>query len=264
MNILDKIIASKYIEVEARKKATPIDELMEMPMLEVDTKSFAKALSVSPNFGIIAEFKRKSPSKGVINEKVNIGDVARGYTKAGAAAISVLTDELYFGGQLIDVLSARLHTNCPILRKEFIVDEYQIYEARAYGADAILLIAAALTKSKIAEFAKLAKEIDLDVILELHDVQEIDSINEYVDIIGVNNRDLKTFEVDIEKSVGMAELIPAHFVKISESGISNPESIVHLRNHGYQGFLIGETFMREADPAAALMGFIIKLREITS
>jgi len=165
---------------------------------------------------------------------------------------------------LIDVLSARLHTNCPILRKEFIVDEYQIYEARAYGADAILLIAAALTKSKIAEFAKLAKEIDLDVILELHDAQEIDSINEYVDIIGVNNRDLKTFKVDIEKSVGMAELIPANFVKISESGISNPESIVHLRNHGYQGFLIGETFMREADPAAALMGFIIKLREITS
>ena len=213
----------------------------------------------SGGWGSIAEFKRKSPSKGIINDKLTVFEVTRGYAEAGAAGLSVLTDEVFFGGSSEDLMKARAaNPETPILRKDFIIDEYQILEARAFGADIILLIAANLTPEKVKSLAKFAKNLNLEVLLEIHDKHELETaLCEDVDIVGVNNRNLKNFaEQNVNASLELADLIPKNFVKISESCISKPETIRQLQAVGYKGFLIGETFMKTENPGKALAEFI--------
>ena len=209
--------------------------------------------------GVIAEYKRKSPSKGIINDTDSVERVSVWYMQAGASALSILTDEKYFGGKNEDLMTARKFNFCPILRKDFVIDEYQIIEAKSIGADAILLIAEALEKDEVLTLAKKAKSIGLEVLMEIHTEDQLEKANEFIDIIGVNNRDLKTFKVDIENSIRISSKIPSQFVKISESGISSPEDVKKLKKYGFQGFLIGENFMKSDQPGKACANF---LREI--
>jgi len=211
--------------------------------------------------GIIAEHKRRSPSTSVINQNLNIQDVAKGYETAGVCGMSVLTDGKYFGGSLDDLLVARASCNLPLLRKEFIIDEYQIIEAKAHGADVILLIAAILTKDEIKQFSELGKSLNLDILLEVHNEEELHkSIMPSIDMLGVNNRNLKTFDVSLDISKILSELIPTDFIKVSESGISNIEAINELKPYGYQGFLIGENFMKTDNPGKNAKQFINDLK----
>jgi len=229
-------------------------------MFDRKTVSLASALQTSQS-GIIAEHKRRSPSKSVINDKVLVQDVAKGYEKAGVCGMSVLTDTNYFGGCLDDLLLARDVVSFPLLRKEFIVDPYQIFEAKAYGADVILLIAASLTYSELKEFSTLAKSLNLDVLLEVHNRDELDrSLLPTIDMLGVNNRNLKTFEVSIEISKELSAFIPKEFVKVSESGISSVDTIKELRQYGFNGFLIGENFMKTEKPGLSAKAFIDELK----
>ncbi|MBY0243865.1 MAG: indole-3-glycerol phosphate synthase TrpC, partial [Sphingobacteriaceae bacterium] len=207
--------------------------------------------------GIIAEFKRQSPSKGIINDTASVIEVTKGYNLAGASALSVLTDTDFFGGKTEDLLQARTANDIPILRKDFIIDEYQILEAKAWGADIILLIAAILTPQQIVDFGKLAQSLGLNVLLEVHNLEELErSICPNVDAIGINNRNLATFTVDIETSFGLVDKIPSEFLKISESAIDNPETIKKLKSVGFNGFLIGENFMKTQNPALAMQDFV--------
>jgi len=259
MNILDTIVADKYKEVELRKSLIPAHQLENAVLFERKTNSLAANLRNS-NTGIIAEHKRRSPSKSVINQKVSVQDVALDYETAGACGMSVLTDGKYFGGSLDDLILARASTKIPLLRKEFIIDEYQLLEAKAYGADVILLIAAVLDRDQIKSLSEFAKSLSLDVLLEVHNLEELEkSIMPSLDMLGVNNRNLKTFEVSTEISKSLSEHIPNDFVKVSESGISNIEAIVDLKQYGYQGFLIGENFMKTENPGASATAFIKSL-----
>ena len=261
MNILDKIIADKFKEVEIKKSIIPISQLEASVLFERRCVSLAENLKNGS--GIIAEHKRRSPSRSVINQGLNVQDVASGYEKAGASGISVLTDGKYFGGSLEDLLYARASVNIPILRKEFMVDQYQVMEAKAYGADAILLIAAVLTEKQLTYLADSAKKLGMDVLLEVHNEEELQkSLKVNADMIGVNNRNLKTFEVDIDNSKKLSALIPDDLVKVSESGISSTAVIADLKNYGFEGFLIGENFMRTEDPGAAAKEFITQLKSI--
>lgn len=259
MNILDKIIADKYKEVDLKKSLIPTSQLEASVLFDRATNSLAKALRISQT-GIIAEHKRRSPSKGTINQNTNISQVAKGYQKAGVCGMSVLTDIKYFGGSLEDLHLARASVDMPLLRKEFIVDEYQILEAKAHGADVILLIAAVLSKEELKTLSELAKSLGLDVLLEVHNEEELyKSIMPSLDMMGVNNRDLKTFNVSLETSKTLSEKIPDDFVKVSESGIGSIEAIQDLKTFGYQGFLIGENFMKTDNPGQSAMEFIKKL-----
>ncbi|PWL37435.1 indole-3-glycerol phosphate synthase TrpC [Flagellimonas aquimarina] len=259
MNILDKIVADKRNEVDLRKSLIPISQLEQSVLYNRNTASLAAALRNS-NSGIIAEHKRRSPSKSLINQKLNVQDVATGYEQAGVCGMSVLTDSKYFGGSLDDLLLARSVTKIPLLRKEFIIDEYQILEARAHGADVILLIAAILSKNEIKTLSEAAKSLGLDVLLEVHNIEELHkSIMPSLDMLGVNNRNLKTFEVSLETSKNLSKLIPDEFVKVSESGISSIEAIKDLKQYGYQGFLIGENFMKTENPGKYASEFIKEL-----
>ena len=256
MNILDKIVADKRVEVNLRKSLIPTNQLEQSVLFERETISLANKLKNSST-GIIAEHKRRSPSKSVINQSLNVQDVATGYEQAGVCGMSVLTDTKYFGGSLDDLLTARASCNLPLLRKEFIIDEYQLLEARAYGADVILLIAAILTREEIKRFSEFAKSLHLDVLLEVHNEEELQkSIMPSLDMLGVNNRNLKTFDVSLETSKILSTQIPDDFVKVSESGISNVEAIKELKPYGYQGFLIGENFMKTNDAGKSAMQFI--------
>lgn len=256
MNILDKIVADKRKEVDLKKSLIPVSQLESSVLFNRNTVSLADTLRKS-NTGIIAEHKRRSPSKSVINQGLNVQDVAQGYEKAGVCGMSVLTDGKYFGGSLGDLLLARAAVQMPLLRKEFTIDEYQILEAKAHGADVILLIAALLTPSEIKSFSELAKSIGLDVLLEVHNEEELHkSVIPSLDMLGVNNRNLKTFEVSLEISKSLSELIPDDFVKVSESGISTVGAIKDLKQYGYQGFLIGENFMKTDDPETSVRNFI--------
>lgn len=260
MNILDKIVADKYKEVALKKSLIPAQQLEASALFTRDTFSLAKALRNSAT-GIIAEHKRRSPSKGTINQNTNVGQVAKGYQKAGVCGMSVLTDIKYFGGSLEDLQLARASTNMPLLRKEFIIDEYQILEAKAHGADVVLLIAAVLSKVEIKAFSELAKRLKLDVLLEVHNEEELyKSIMPSLDMLGVNNRNLKTFELSLDTSKSLSKLIPDDFVKVSESGISSVNTIQDLKRHGYQGFLIGENFMKTDNPGKSASEFIQKLK----
>ncbi len=259
MTILDKITNNKRKEVATKKETIPLRLLEKFSLFSKDTYSLAEALKNSST-GIIAEHKRRSPSKSVINDSVLLENVVLGYEKAGASGISVLTDTPFFGGSLDDLLLARNSVSIPLLRKEFIIDPYQIYEAKAYGADAILLIAACLSVEELKQFSHLAKSMNLDVLLEVHNLEELQkSMLPNVDMIGVNNRNLKTFEVSIETSKELSEKIPSEFIKVSESGISSIETIKELMNYGFQGFLIGETFMKNENPGDSAKKFITNL-----
>ena len=259
MNILDKIVADKRKEVDLKKSLITLPQLEASVMMERTSVSLAEMLRKS-NSGVIAEHKRRSPSKSVINQNLSVQDVAKGYADAGACGISVLTDGKYFGGSLDDLVLARAATNIPILRKEFIIDEYQIVEAKAYGADVILLIAAILSREEIKTLSELAKKLGLDVLLEVHNEAELEkSLMPSLDMLGVNNRNLKTFDVDLNTSKSLSVKIPDDFVKVSESGISSVEAIRELKEYGYQGFLIGENFMKTDNPGVSASGFIKKL-----
>ncbi len=256
MNILDKIVIDKRKEVDLRKSLIPIQQLETSILFERKTLSLAQKLKISQS-GIIAEHKRRSPSKSVINQSLNVQDVAKGYENAGVCGMSVLTDGKYFGGSLDDLIVARASCDLPLLRKEFIIDEHQIIEAKACGADVILLIAAILNRNKIKRFSELAKSLHLDVLLEVHNEEELHkSIMPSLDMLGVNNRNLKTFEVSLETSKQLSQQIPDDFVKVSESGISAVEAIKELRPYGYKGFLIGENFMKTDNPGASATEFI--------
>ncbi|TPN84622.1 indole-3-glycerol phosphate synthase TrpC [Aquimarina algicola] len=260
MNILDKIVADKHKEVALKKNLIPIQQLEKSVLFEQETVSLANSLKNSTT-GIIAEHKRRSPSKAVINQKVSVQDVAKGYETAGACGMSILTDGKYFGGSLDDFLLARAAVNIPLLRKEFIIDEYQLLEAKAHGADVILLIAAILTKEEIKSLSQFAKSLSLDVLLEVHNQEELQkSIMPSLDMLGVNNRNLKTFEVSTEISKTLSTQIPDDFVKVSESGISNVEAIKDLQQYGYKGFLIGENFMKTENPGQSAIEFLNKLK----
>lgn len=259
MNILSKIVADKRKEVDLKKSLIPVSQWEASVLFERETTSLAHALRNSSS-GIIAEHKRRSPSKATINQNTNVGQVARGYEKAGVCGMSVLTDIKYFGGSLEDLLLARACVEMPLLRKEFIIDEYQILEAKAHGADVILLIAAILTRDEIKTFSELAKSLNLDVLLEVHNEEELQkSLMPSLDMLGVNNRNLKTFEVSLETSKALSNLIPDAFVKVSESGISSTDAIQDLKQYGYQGFLIGENFMRTDNPGKSAKTFIHQL-----
>lgn len=261
MNILDKITQDKRKEVALRKRLIPVSQLEQSVLFERQTVSLADNLRQSKS-GIIAEHKRRSPSKSVINNELNVQDVAQGYENAGVCGMSVLTDGKYFGGSLDDLLTARASCNLPLLRKEFIIDEYQILEAKAYGADVILLIAAILSRDEIKQFSEFAKSLSLDVLLEVHNEEELHkSLMPSLDMLGVNNRNLKTFEVSLNTSKNLSALIPNGFVKVSESGISNIEAIKTLKPYGYEGFLIGENFMKTDNPGASATEFIKNLEK---
>ena len=259
MNILDKIILDKKREVILKKSIIPVSQLENSVFFERQTISLSQKLKASST-GIIAEHKRRSPSKSVINHNFTVEEVVKGYENAGACGISVLTDGKYFGGSLDDLLLARASVNIPLLRKEFIVDEYQILEAKAFGADLILLIAAVLTREEIKSLSEFAKKLGLEVLLEVHNQEELEkSIMPTLDMIGVNNRNLKTFEVSLDFSKQLAGQIPNDFVKVSESGISSIEAIAELRPYGYNGFLIGENFMKTDNAGQAATEFIKQL-----
>lgn len=254
-DILQKIIARKREEVATRKRSSPVAQLEKSIFFQKKIASLSQQLRQS-DFGIIAEFKRKSPSKGYINENAQVLPVTTGYARAGAAALSILTDESFFGGKNEDLSGAAHFNAIPILRKDFIIDEYQILEARAIGADAILLIAECLDKQQARQLATFARSLGLEVLMEIHAAKQLDKYCDSIQVLGVNNRNLNTFEVDIETSLRLAEQIPAGVVKISESGLSKPASVLELRLAGFQGFLMGEHFMRAPDPAQACADFI--------
>jgi indole-3-glycerol phosphate synthase len=260
MNILDKIIVDKKKEVILKKSLIPVSQLENSVLFNSKTSSLSKNLRNNA-IGIIAEHKRRSPSKAVINQNHSVDFVVQSYQNAGASGISVLTDGKYFGGSLDDLLLAKASTSIPLLRKEFIIDEYQILEAKAFGADSILLIAAVLTRQEIKNLSEFAHSLALEVLLEVHNEVELQkSIMPSLNMIGVNNRNLKTFEVSLDYSKQLASLIPDEFVKISESGISESNSILELQKYGYQGFLIGETFMKTDNPEKALNNFIQQVK----
>jgi indole-3-glycerol phosphate synthase len=256
MNILEKIVLEKRKQVEDDKRQIPVELLEKSIYFNRECPSLKENIIRDDKSGIITEIKKKSPALGAINPEINVENLAVAYTLAGASAISVLTDNKFFGGCNADLIAARENTTCPILRKDFVIDEYQIMEAKSIGADIILLIAAILTKEEISQFAELAHRLGMEVILEVHAVQELEKVYKNVDVIGVNNRNLETMQIDIATSKAISKLIPAGFIKISESGIENPEIVTELRQFGYDGFLIGSYFMKHAEPGKACAEFI--------
>lgn len=262
-NILDEIISHKRVEVAQRKELYSVSMLEKSNHFETEINSLKSSITRISSSGIIAEFKRRSPSKGDINEQVDVEQVSTGYVQAGAAALSILTDKHFFGGSNEDLTIASTFNDCPILRKDFIIDEYQIIEARSIGADAILLIAAVLNPEEAKSLASFAKSVELEVLLEVRSKEEIqDFANEYIDVVGVNNRNLKTFEVDVNKSLELVNEIPNDFAKISESGISNPAVAYQLQSAGFNGLLMGERFMKSSRPHITCAEFIKELKDI--
>ncbi len=259
MNILETIVAKKKLEVAERRVAKSIVELENGPFFKNETLSFRDFLLRNDKTGIIAEFKRRSPSKGIINAGSTVTEVTSSYAKYGASGISILTDKEFFGGSLNDLLQATIN-EVPLLRKDFIIDEYQLIESKAFGAEIILLIAACLTKNEVKLFSAFAKNIGLNVLLEIHDEQELEHICNDVDVVGVNNRDLKTFTVDINRSIELSTKIPVDKIKISESGIDDVSDIKLLKRHGFRGFLMGEKFMKDENPGKAFQNFTEELK----
>ncbi len=257
-DILTEIVANKYLEVERAKSSIALEEMVAASRNLPPVRSMSQALAASKS-GIIAEFKRRSPSKGWIKESAKASEIPASYAAAGASALSILTDTAYFGGSLHDIEVARPMVNIPIIRKEFIVDEYQLYEARVVGADAVLLIASALSKELCDSLTERAHEIGLEVLLELHHPSELHYITPSVEMVGINNRNLGSFHTDVENSFNLIEQLPEGVVKVSESGISAPDTVSSLRKVGYRGFLIGENFMRTEQPGEALKLFIDKI-----
>jgi|SRR5450432_345555 indole-3-glycerol phosphate synthase len=260
-NILEKIISYKKEEIKKRKQESPVRLLEKQPEFGRAIFSMRKYLLDPERTGIIAEFKKKSPSKGIINDSATVEEVTAAYARYGASMISVLTDGPSFGGSSEDLQRARFNA-LPILRKDFILDPYQLVESRAMGADVILLIAACLEPSETRKLATIANQLGLEVILEIHEEKELDHLCEEVDVVGINNRDLKTFSVDIARSIRLAEKLPADKLRIAESGIRDVETLLHMKAAGFNGFLIGEQFMKAPDPAIVFASFIDQLKSI--
>lgn len=258
MTILDEIIAQKRIEVAQRKEASPVSVLEQMPDFKRHPLSAREAIQGLHSTGIIAEFKRKSPSKGIINDQADVALTTQGYVAAGAAVLSVLTDEPFFGGTPADLQAARFaNPATPILRKDFVIDEYQLFEAKAWGADLVLLIASCLTPAEVKALSEQAQSLGLQVLLEVHDEDELDqTLTHSIDLVGVNNRNLKTFTTSIDTSLRLVDRIPDTFGKITESGLHDAETMFNLFRAGFDGFLIGEAFMKTADPAEALRSIV--------
>ena len=259
MNILEKIIAHKASEVAVAKALCSVKSLEALPKFAVPCLSLKQFLLDENKTGIIAEYKRKSPSKGIINDTATVETVTMAYTQHGASGISVLTDSHFFGGSLADLVAAGIN-EIPLLRKDFMIDEYQIIEAKAHGAAVILLIAACLSPLQVKQLATVAKQIGLEVLLEIHNETELGHICDEIDMVGVNNRNLKDFNVDIEASARLFMQIPANKLAIAESGISNSDTIVFLRSIGFKGFLIGEHFMKQPEPNIAFANFVAELK----
>ncbi len=261
--ILAEILARKRHEVAERRALVPVRQLERSPYFATPPLSLRHYLTRPGSSGVIAEFKRRSPSKGWLNRYAPVGRTTLGYMQAGAAALSVITDEGFFGALPADLPTARRLNYCPILRKDFVVDEYQIIEAKSLGADAVLLIAAALAPAEVAALGAQAHALGLEVLLEIHDAEEshrtLTAAAEVVDLVGVNTRDLRDFSVDLGRAAALAPLIPSRYVAVAESGLRTAADIAGLRALGYQGFLIGETFMRDARPERACAALVREL-----
>jgi indole-3-glycerol phosphate synthase len=261
MAILEEIIAFKHRETAERRELVPVKKLERSEHFTVPVVSLVSYLQRPDKVGIIAEIKRRSPSKGMLNEYISVEQLSIGYMQAGASALSVLTDTEYFGGSNDDLTTARRFNYCPILRKDFIVDEYQVVEARAIGADAILLIAGVLNSERIRQFSSLAASLGLEAVLEIHNLKELPDDLENINILGVNNRNLSDFTTDVNRSFELAEKLPSNdIVKISESGLGEVSTILELKEAGFQGFLIGEAFMRNSRPETACAALVQKLQ----
>ncbi|MGG5210423.1 indole-3-glycerol phosphate synthase TrpC [Chryseobacterium sp. MIQD13] len=254
MTILDKIIERKKEEIAVSMAKISTDHLKDSEFFGRPTFSLKE--SVKNKSGIIAEFKRKSPSKGIINDKVQPLEVTSAYENFGASGISILTDKDFFGGSFDDILSVRNHISIPVLRKDFMVDEYQFYEARSIGADAVLLIAACLSPTQVKEFTELAHQLGLEVLLEIHTEEELKHFNSGIDLVGINNRNLKDFKVDLQHSVLLKDQLPKEVLSVAESGIYNVEDFKYLKEKGFDGFLMGEYFMKNEDPANKFAEFV--------
>jgi len=260
-SILDEIIGHKRREVSERKELYPTKLLEKSIYFESVPLSLRGYLRKPGASGVIAEIKRASPSKGDINPHISVESLSVGYMQSGASALSVLTDTRFFKGALEDLRTARRFNLCPILRKDFIIDPYQVIEAKSAGADVVLLIAAALKPDELQELAKEARGLGMEVLMEVHNSMELDThLCPAVSLVGVNNRNLKTFTVDAQVSHELAGRIPGEFVKVSESGIFDVQLLTQLRRAGYEGFLIGEAFMSRSKPAMACRKFIEELR----
>ncbi len=259
-DILSEIIAHKRKEVELQKQAISIEQLSEGIDDLLPARSMKQAIASSPT-GIIAEFKRRSPSKGWIKENARPEEIVPAYAVSGASAVSILTDEMFFGGTLRDIHTARPLVNLPILRKDFVIDEYQLYQARIVGADAVLLIAAVLERTQCRALADKAHELGLEVLLEIHSAEELPYIYKGIDMVGINNRNLGSFHTDVANSFRLAEQLPQDTVLVSESGISQPATVSRLHDAGFRGFLIGETFMRTEKPGETLKEFILQINK---
>ena len=259
INILKEIVANKKKELEFLKNKIPIQKLEKSIYFE--RKIYSMQKSLLNKSGIISEFKRKSPSNPNINLNANLLQITNGYQKANSSGVSILTDKQFFGGEINDLLECRINLSVPILRKDFIINEYQIIESKSIGSDAVLLIASCLTKKEIISLARLSKSLGLEVLIEVHSEYELNkSLNQFIDIVGVNNRNLKLFKTDINISINLSDLIPKEFCKISESGISSIDQIKILKNCGYNGFLIGENFMKSNNPSKKCLKFINSLK----
>jgi indole-3-glycerol phosphate synthase len=259
-NILEKIVSYKREEIKKRKKELPVRLLEKQPGFDREMFSMKKSLTDAGSTGIIAEYKKRSPSKGIINEKATVEEVTAAYTRYGASMISVLTDAPSFGGSSDDLKRARFNA-LPVLRKDFILDPYQLIESRAMGADVILLIAACLSPAETRSLAMAARELGLEVLLEIHEEKELGHLCDEVDVVGINNRDLKTFSVDINRSIRLADHLPINKLRIAESGIRDVETMLLMKDAGFHGFLIGEQFMNTPDPAIAFASFIDQLKK---
>lgn len=262
MVTLEEILNYKKTEIEERKSLYPLKLLERSMFFESETVSLKSYILKKDKSGIIAEFKRQSPSKGLINPYAKVEKTTIGYMQAGASALSVLTDTKFFGGKSDDLITARKYNYCPILRKDFIIDEYQVIESKSIGADAVLLIASALQKKDVEALVKLAKSLNMEVILEIHEEKELDYLVSEIDIVGINNRNLKDFSVDIHTSYNLVKKIPKDYLKISESGISKPCLINDLRKEGFDGFLLGEVFMKSEYPEKTCMNFIKEMYKL--
>lgn len=261
MNILEQIVARKKEEVKAAKEKVSLKQLEYYRHYNQNGPSFRESILKTGATGIIAEFKRQSPSKGDIHADASVEDIIPGYEKAGVSGISILTDTDFFGGHNNDLTRGRDLCQLPIIRKEFIIDPYQVYEAKAIGASAILLIGAILDRQQALELASLANALNMEVLFEIHHEAELDLLNNYVQLVGINNRNLKTFQVDLEQSIRLAQQLPNNMVPIAESGISSAEDYFHLRAAGFKGFLMGEYFMKHKNPAAACQVFCETIKE---
>lgn len=261
MNILEQIVAQKKKEVEASKKKVSETKLTSYPYFLTKSPSLKENLLNNPNFPVIAEFKRHSPSRGHIHPNAGVADIVPAYEKAGVSGVSILTDTTFFGGTINDLTTARNLVKTPILRKDFIIDPYQIIESKAIGAGAILLIASILTKTEARILAELAHKLELEVLMELHSPEEAELLNDSVDMVGINNRNLKTFEVNLNHAAGLITMLPPDMLPVAESGIHSAGDLLYLKEAGFKGFLIGEYFMKHENPGQACRELKMEITE---